>query len=360
MIQTYLPMIQIVAACWLLAKGCGAFEQAANYFGRNMPAGIKGATVNAVGSSMPEMMSGFVLLFWYNDPAAFAIALGITAGSGVFNTAVIPPLAIWFAKDKEGKPVKNISLNPANLRRDVAFVVITDVLLIGLLFYGYISVGWAISLNLIYVLYALIIWMDSKNSSADDIDDYEEEELHDYGNPVSNFFTCNFKSALIGSKPLGNWSAFFVFSLALVVITFGSHVLVEGVMGASNVLGIPDFISGLILGAAASSLPDTIISVQDAKKGNYEDAIANPLASNTFDTSISLGLPLLLWLLWTGNDGIEIVGENMEALRISVVAMSASVGLSLIYKHKHVTRSLAAVIFGAYVVWMCWIGFTFI
>lgn len=353
--QNYLPLIQIVAACWLLAKGCGAFEQAANYFGRNMPAGIKGATVNAVGSSMPEMMSGFVLLFWYNDPSAFAIALGITAGSGVFNTAVIPPLAILFARDKEGKPVKEISLDPGNLRRDVAFVIVTDVLLIGLLFYGYISIGWAITLNLVYVLYAFVIWMDSKDSNQSDIEPYEEEELGDYGNWLVNMANCNFKSALFPNTTLTNFSSTVVFVLSLVVITFGSHVLVEGVMGASNVLGIPDFIAGLLLGAAASSLPDTIISVQDAKKGRYEDAIANPLASNTFDTSISLGLPLVLWLLWTGNDGIAIVGENMEALRISVVAMSAAVGLSLIYQHKAITRGVAWWILSGYGLWMLWI-----
>lgn len=357
--SNWIPMLQVFAACWLLAKGCGAFEQAANYFGRNMPAGIKGASVNAVGSSMPEMMSGFVLLFWYNDPAAFAIALGITAGSGVFNTAVIPPLAILFAKDKDGKPVKEISLDPKPLRRDVLFVVITDVVLIGLLFYGYISVGWALALNGIYLVYAYVMYMDCKKAGENDIEPYEEEELGDYGNWLVNMANCNFKSALFPNSTLTNFSATVVFGLALVVITFGSHVLVEGVMGASNVFGIPDFISGLILGAAASSLPDTIISVQDAKKGRYEDAIANPLASNTFDTSISLGLPLVLWLLWTGNDGIAIVGENMEALRISVVAMSAAVGLTLIYKHKTIHRNVAWLILGGYMTWMGWIVWEF-
>lgn len=358
--QNYLPLIQIVAACWLLAKGCGAFEQAANYFGRNMPAGVKGATVNAVGSSMPEMMSGFVLLFWYNDPSAFAIALGITAGSGVFNTAVIPPLAILFARDKQGNPVKEISLNPKPLRRDVLFVVVTDVILIGLLFYGHISLSSALGLNLVYLVYALVMWMDCKKAGENDIEPYEEEELGDYGNWFVNMANCNFKSALFPSTKLTNFSSTVVFGLSLVVITLGSHVLVEGVMGASNVLGIPDFISGLLLGAAASSLPDTIISIQDAKKGRYEDAIANPLASNTFDTSISLGLPLALWLLFTGNDGIDIVGENMEALRISVVAMSAAVGLSLIYKHKAITRGVAWWILSGYGVWMLWIFQEFI
>lgn len=76
----YMPFMSIVLSCFVLKYSCDLFEQSAGFLGRNMPAGIKGATVNAVGSSMPEMMSCFAILFFYNDPALFAIALGITAG----------------------------------------------------------------------------------------------------------------------------------------------------------------------------------------------------------------------------------------------------------------------------------------
>lgn len=79
-IMYYMPFVLIVASCIILKYSCDLFEQSAGYLGRNMPAGIKGATINAVGSSMPEMMSAFAVLFFYNDPALFAIALGITAG----------------------------------------------------------------------------------------------------------------------------------------------------------------------------------------------------------------------------------------------------------------------------------------
>lgn len=76
-----MPYLQILLACIILKYSCDLFEQNAGYLGRNMPAGIKGATVNAVGSSMPEMMSSFAVLFLMDDPiTAFGIALGITAG----------------------------------------------------------------------------------------------------------------------------------------------------------------------------------------------------------------------------------------------------------------------------------------
>lgn len=355
----YMPFIAIIASCLILKYSCDLFEQSAGYLGRNMPAGIKGATVNAVGSSMPEMMSCFAVLFFYNDPALFAIALGITAGSGVFNTAVIPSLSILFAKNSNGTSVDHIELNRKNLIRDVFWVVASDIALIGMIFYGYISIWLAILLNLIYVGYAIHLYIDAKRmGSSNDIEEYEDEQLDDLG-LIGNIVTFNFNKLIFKGAALTTRSAVVLLAIAVVVITAGSHIMVEGVIGSSEILGIPNFISGLILGAAASSIPDLILSLKDSRKGEFEDAVANPLASNTFDTSISVGLPLLIWLLWNGEAGISIVAENMEALRISVVAMSAAVGFTLIYKYKRVTKATAIFMLSMYAVWCTWIAMTY-
>ncbi len=354
----YIPFMKVALASVILMYACNLFEQAAGYLGRNMKAGIKGATVNAVGSSMPEMMSAVSLLFFYDDPALFAVALGITAGSGVFNCAVIPSLAILFARTESGVSVSHIKLDKSNLIRDVFWVVLSDVVLIGMIFNGYINVWMAVVLNLIYVGYAVHLYIDAKRGGDNDVEPYEQEDLDDKGF-LGNILTFNFNEVLFKGSNLTGRTAIVLLSIAIVIITIGSHVLVDGVLGSSGLLGIPDFISGLILGAAASSIPDLILSIKDARKGEYEDAVANPLASNTFDTSISVGLPLLVWLLWNGEDGIAIIGENMEALRISVVAMSFCVGITLITKHKRVTKSTALFMLTMYFAWCTWIAYTF-
>jgi cation:H+ antiporter len=56
----------------------------------------------------------------------------------------------------------------------------------------------------------------------------------------------------------------------------------------------------LILASAASSFPDTIISIKDAQNGKYDDAISNALGSNIFDVCFALGLPLLIFTLIKG------------------------------------------------------------
>ena len=228
-----------------------------------------------------------------------------------------------------------------------------------MIFYGYISIWLAILLNLIYVGYAIHLYIDAKRmGSSNDIEEYEDEQLDDLG-LIGNIATFNFNKLIFKGAALTTRSAVVLLAIAVVVITAGSHIMVEGVIGSSEILGIPNFISGLILGAAASSIPDLILSLKDSRKGEFEDAVANPLASNTFDTSISVGLPLLIWLLWNGEAGISIVAENMEALRISVVAMSAAVGFTLIYKYKRVTKATAIFMLSMYIVWCTWIAMTY-
>ena len=49
----------------------------------------------------------------------------------------------------------------------------------------------------------------------------------------------------------------------------------EGLVG----LNLPISAVAIIIAAAATSVPDTILSVKDALKGNYNDAISNAFGS---------------------------------------------------------------------------------
>ena len=43
-------------------------------------------------------------------------------------------------------------------------------------------------------------------------------------------------------------------------------------------MGIPSYFTAVVLAAAATSVPDTVLSVKDARKGEYDDAVANAVA----------------------------------------------------------------------------------
>ena len=52
-----LALIYISISCLIIWRSSHGFEIASDFLGRKLPAGIKGATLNAVASSMPEFLT---------------------------------------------------------------------------------------------------------------------------------------------------------------------------------------------------------------------------------------------------------------------------------------------------------------
>ncbi|MFT5805811.1 MAG: cation:H+ antiporter [Moritella dasanensis] len=350
LIDNVWPFLLILLSCYLLKYACDTFEQAASYLGRKFPPGVKGATVNAIGSSMPEMCVVIACLFWFDDPSLVMVALGVTAGSAIFNGCVIPALSIIMAKDEDGKAVDSIKLTKRVLVRDVFWVLLAEITLIYFLGFNAFTLWMAVVLNVIYLGYAVHLYIDAK--SHQEVEDaYEYEEIEDRG-AFLNLITFNFNTLFFSNRPFTLVSALVVLVLAIAVISGSSHLLVEGVLGSASVMGVPQFFAGLIFGSAASSVPDLMLSVKDAQKGEYEDAVANPLASNTFDTTVAFALPLLAWFMINGVDQLPLVqDESLTLLRWSIVGITGAVAASLLFNYKNVTKTVAYFLLSMFVVW---------
>ena len=52
-----IPLIFMVISCLIIWRSSNGFEVASDYLGRKLPLGIKGATINAIASSMPEFLT---------------------------------------------------------------------------------------------------------------------------------------------------------------------------------------------------------------------------------------------------------------------------------------------------------------
>ena len=87
-------LIFISISCIVIWRSSNGFEVASDYLGRKMPPGIKGATLNAVASSMPEFLTTIFFLFYLRDAEGFSGGLGVTSGSALFNLLIIPALVI--------------------------------------------------------------------------------------------------------------------------------------------------------------------------------------------------------------------------------------------------------------------------
>lgn len=69
----------IVCCCVMIAKSCDFFEHGANYLGRNMSAGSKGALIDALGSSMPELLVNLAFVMT-GKPELILAGIAVTAG----------------------------------------------------------------------------------------------------------------------------------------------------------------------------------------------------------------------------------------------------------------------------------------
>lgn len=296
----------IVISCIWIAKACNIFEPASDYLGRNLGPGVKGATINAIGSSLPELFTALIFLFLFNDKAGFSSGVATTAGSAVFNAVIIPSLVIfsslWILK------IKGIIVDKKVIIRDGIFFLIAEVSLIYCLSKNILTWHMGIVLMLIYVLYAFyLIFQQKKFRNESNADEDSEEYEYD----------SNSKA----------WKAIFI---SVTQIGIACYLLTEAIVHVATGLGIETFFVAVILASMATSVPDLIISIKDAKKGNYDDAVANAIGSNIFDICIALGLPLFLYTIINGPVNLNL-NQDVGVAELRVLLVCVSILVLLIF-----------------------------
>ncbi len=300
----------------IIAKACDVFEAATEYIGRNLSGGVKGATLNAIGSSMPELLTTVFFLAFAtqaNLGRDLAASIGGDTGSAIFNSIIIPMIVIWVVLATVAG-VKGIKVAKKVILRDGLFLIGAEVLLLILLSSEYITAwhGWTFTaFYLVYLSYTLI---SMKN--GEEVEEDEEE-------PDNWYAKFQFKTAK--GRSGRSW---ILLAASTIVIAIACAGLVEGCKGIADEMGINPLFVALILVAAASSVPDTIISLKDAKKRNYDDALSNVLGSNIFDITISMGLPLAIYLSITGvkidfsEAGPTLIDIRVMLLTVTIITMA--------------------------------------
>ena len=84
----------IFLAMIVIWRSSDGFQAASDYLGRNLTEGVRGATINAIGSSMPELFTTLFSLMMLGELDNFAFGMGTTSGSAIFNIMIIPAVVI--------------------------------------------------------------------------------------------------------------------------------------------------------------------------------------------------------------------------------------------------------------------------
>jgi cation:H+ antiporter len=288
----------MIVSCLIIWRSATGFEIASDFLGRKLSHGVKGATINAIASSMPEFLSSFFFLFYLKDVNGFSGGLGITAGSSIFNLLVIPVAVTMVIMLRN--PSKTIELTRKVLRRDGIVLIFTILILVLIIDRKSLAPIHGFVLVMAYLIYLAYMFYTMKNLRNEMPEKPVPEHYPSQQPLLVKILTLKLECLVVGRKELRTGNAWVLLIFSTLVMSLGTWMLVLGTEWLSEGLHIPILFIAVVLSAAASSVPDTVISVKDAKKGNYDDAISNALGSNIFDISFALGLPLLVYTLLYG------------------------------------------------------------
>lgn len=355
---TLSALFAITLAMLIIWRSSDGFEVASGYLGRNLTDGVRGATINAVGSSIPELFTTLFSLMLLGEVDNFAFGIGTTAGSAIFNGMIIPAVAI-LAVIGYGI-AKKVNVSKKVILRDGIGLIIAELILIYMISGNYLTWLHGLVLMLTYVVYVAYMFSTMKKAeettTVDQSQEGEEEHLAGRKQSILKaFILLDFEDVFVRKK-INTVNAWMLLLFSMLVIGLACIVLIHSCELLSEELGIAPYFIAVVLASAATSVPDTILSYRDAVAGEYDDAVANALGSNIFDICFALGFPLFAFTLFNGP--IIMTPEtvaNVAELQASLVILTI-IAFLIYYFNNGLKQIHAFLLLGLYVIF---IGFIF-
>jgi len=222
-----------------------------------IPEFIIGATLIALGTSLPEMAASIAAsLDGKSD-----IAIANVIGSNVLNITLV--LATVFIISKKINPARDF------FAKDSTWALVPVLIFVLMIIDGVISRFDAALLLLLMGAYLIFLIQDAKNVPEDDIEDLDE----------STFSWAKVAPVLVAG-------------IFLVIV--GAHFTVESASQIAKSFGISEWIIGIILISVGTSLPELVVSISASMKGKVDMAIGNIIGSNMANTTVVLGAAALV------------------------------------------------------------------
>ena len=226
-----------------------------------IPAFIIGATLIAVGTSLPEMAASMTASYNHKSELAISNVLG----SVTFNITLV--LGILFLLGKQIHPKRDL------FAKDSAWALFPVLIFLLVGFDGTIDRYEGTVFVLLMLGYVLFLVNDAKELLV--VDEELEKE----------------KFAWIKSLSL--------LTVGFVLVVGGAHYTIESATVIATTWGVSEWFIGLFLISFGTSLPELVVSIMAVKKGNADMAIGNIIGSNVANFTMVLGgsalvSPLLL------------------------------------------------------------------
>ena len=358
----------LLVAIHVMRKCASSFDIAASYLTRGLGEGIKGPTINAVASSLPELLISSMFLFYFKDIKGFSAGYGTIIGSSAFNIALIPVISFVYLYITKGKE-KVFQINKTIVKQDV-FFLLGSIFILSLGFFIGVNFYLASLLILFYFIYIFYV-LKTRVGKRDDGAIFYKKFIKNHNLKLSDKIihveAGSFLSSLFNFKlfriffqgKVNNFTSTLVVLISVCIIGGSCYFLVHATENISHILGVNLFFGAFIIAAIASSIPDTIFSVQDAKNNKFIDSFSNAYGSNIFDICIGIGLPVLVYSSIYGpinmNMPIErigwigdyVLGGNLFMWSLLILFFFTAL-VSLVYYKRNLTLKSAVLIFLLY------------
>lgn len=251
-------------------------------------------TIAAFGTCAPEIAISFQSVSTGNGEIAFANVVG----SCVVNVFLIIGLASF---------IRPIKVKHATIKKELPILVLITsvfaVLMLDSIFNPYtkdtFSRSDGIILLLLFGLFIvyLVQMLFKKN-------EYSESEIENIKyNPIV---------------------AIIIIIVSIILIIFSSDLIVASAENIAARLHISEKLITMFAIVVGTSLPEMVMTVTSAKKGEFDIAIGNIIGTNIFNICIVLGLPVIIYgdVLLTGFGIVDIIAVFLSSALLFLFARS--------------------------------------
>ncbi len=214
---------------------------------------VIGATVVAMGTSLPEMAASIFASMHHKSD----LAVSNVIGSNIFNIALV--LGVVFLLAKKMTPVRDM------FSEDSAWALFPILIFLVVGFDGEISRFEGFVYVLMMGAYIMFLFNNASDLIIQEVDTSLEKEKFDW-------------------KSTALW-----LGSGFILVIGGANFAVESASSIARSFGVSEWVIGLLLVAFGTSLPELVVSIQAAKKKNADMIIGNIIGSNVANFTVVLG-----------------------------------------------------------------------
>jgi len=312
MSEFILPIIEILIGIILLFAGGEFFIQGSVALSLilGIPQIVIGLTVVALGTSSPELLVSLNSVIKGSDD----LAVSNVIGSNIFNILVVLGISSL---------IRPLKVKSRIVRRDVPLLIAISCAVWAMSSTGLLT--WQAGIFLIFCLILNTIWEINTINEKDEDTKTAEPEINDS-------LSRNNKFDIFGKLLIG-----------ILLLGFGSNILVNGSRSLAIFIGINETIIGLTIVATGTSLPELITSIVAAFKGKTDLAIGNVIGSNLLNQLLILGSCTFV----SGFKGLTI-NSNLIRTDLPIMVLTTFACMPIFWTRGKITRAEGFILLNIY------------